>query len=72
MMVLHIDCVVRSAQFHLDEELRKGHVQIDNYLKKLSLPRLPLPAVCDYVPSVRYIAHYVISKEEHELAHALE
>lgn len=60
-----------SAQFRLGEELRKGFVQIDGYLKKLSLPRLALPSVCGYIPSVRYIAAHVLDKEEQDLIKAV-
>lgn len=41
---------------HLDEELRKGYVQVDEWLKKNSLPRLSLPNICGYIPLVRFIA----------------
>ncbi len=59
--------VDHSAQFHLGEELRKGHVKIDKWLKQNTLPRLPLPTVCGYIPSVRYIASNVIDDNiEHE------
>lgn len=54
--------VDKSAEFHLGEELRKGHVLIDAWLKKNALPRLSLPAVCGYIPSVRYIAEHVMKK----------
>ncbi len=50
---------MQSAQLHLSEELRKGHVQVDEWLKKKGLPRLPLPNICGYVPSVRFIAREV-------------
>ncbi len=36
--------------------------QIDEWLKKKSLPRLPLPNICGYVPSVRFIASAVKEK----------
>ena len=33
-----------------------GHVQVDQWLKKNSLPRLPLPNVCGYIPLVSNLA----------------
>jgi hypothetical protein len=47
--------VDKGAQLRLDGELRVGHAQIDQWLKKNSLPRLPLPNVCGYVPLVRHL-----------------
>ena len=44
-----------GAQLRLDGELRIGHVKIDEWLKKNSLPRLPLPNVCGYIPLVRHL-----------------
>eukprot|EP01036_Dinobryon_divergens_P027179 gene27178-35905_t len=35
--------VDKAAQLHLEEELRKGYVQVDEWLKKSNLPRLSLP-----------------------------
>jgi hypothetical protein len=35
-----------AAQLRLRDELLKGYVQIDKWLKKNSLPRLSLPAIC--------------------------
>ncbi len=40
----------------LDKELRKGHVQVDEWLKKNKLPRLSLPVICGYIPLVTYLA----------------
>lgn len=31
-------------------------MQIDQWLKKNNLPRLPLPVVCGYIPLVTYLA----------------
>ena len=45
----------QSDQFHLDDELRDGHIQIDRWLKKNALPRAVLPNVCGYVPLTRYL-----------------
>jgi hypothetical protein len=42
----------QGAQMRLSDELRKGHVQIDEWLRDKQLPRLPLPVICDYIPSV--------------------
>jgi hypothetical protein len=47
--------VDKGAQLRLDGELRVGHVKIDQWLKKNSLPRLPLPNICGYVPLVRHL-----------------
>ncbi|KAJ1429457.1 hypothetical protein B484DRAFT_361726 [Ochromonadaceae sp. CCMP2298] len=48
--------VDQSAQVELDTELRKGYVQVDQWLKKNKLPRLSLPIVCGYIPLVKYLA----------------
>lgn len=56
--------VDQGAQLRLDEELRKGHVQVDEWLKKQSLPRLPLPAVCGYIPLTKYLVGGLRMKEE--------
>ncbi len=42
----------QGAQLRLNDELRRGHVQIDEWLKKKNLPRLPLPVICGYIPLV--------------------
>jgi len=47
--------VDKGARLRLDDELKKGHVQIDQWLKKSSLPRLPLPEVCGFVPLSRLL-----------------
>jgi hypothetical protein len=44
-----------SAQLRLIDELRQGYVQIDEWLKKNSLPRIPLPDICGYSPLVEYL-----------------
>ena len=46
-----------SAQLRLIDELRQGYVQIDEWLKKNSLPRLPLPNICGYSPLVEFLSH---------------
>jgi hypothetical protein len=56
--------VDRGAQLRLDDELRRGHVQIDEWLKKNSLPRLPLPDICGYVPLTRYLAPFLRKEAE--------
>jgi len=64
--------VVESAQFVLEDELRFGHAKIDAWLKKHSLPRLPLPEICSYIPTVRYIASRIIdSKMGNEIKESL-
>eukprot|EP01040_Poterioochromonas_malhamensis_P009189 gene9189-9971_t len=55
--------VDKSAQFVLEDELRFGHAKIDAWLKKHSLPRLPLPEICSYIPTVRYIASRIIDSK---------
>ena len=47
--------VDHGAQLRIDSELRKGFIQIDSWLKKNSQPRIPLPAVCGYLPAARYL-----------------
>ena len=44
----------QGAQLRLNDELRRGHVQIDEWLRKNNLPRLPLPVICGYIPLVSY------------------
>mmetsp|Transcript_16648 Transcript_16648/g.18018 ORF Transcript_16648/g.18018 Transcript_16648/m.18018 type:complete len:622 (-) Transcript_16648:1321-3186(-) len=64
--------VDKSAQFVLEDELRFGHAKIDAWLKKHSLPRLPLPEICSYIPTVRYIASRIIdSKMGNEIKESL-
>ena len=43
---------MQGAQLILEEELRKGHVKLDQWLKKNGYPRLPLPYICGYIPLV--------------------
>eukprot|EP01031_Cornospumella_fuschlensis_P034857 gene34857-42210_t len=62
--------VDKSAQYKLDQELRRGHVQINAFLKKHHLPRLPLPSVCGYIPSVRYLANSLMKKDDRQSASA--
>ena len=49
----------QGAQIRLVDELRIGHVQIDEWLKKHHLSRLPLPTICGYIPLVKDIADIV-------------
>lgn len=56
----------KGAQLILNDELMKGHVQIDSWLKKQSLPRLPLPNICGYAPLTRYIKNELIAKTKQE------
>jgi hypothetical protein len=53
--------VDNTAQLVLDEELRKGHAQVDDWLKKNDLPRLPLPNICGYIPLVRLLVRTLYS-----------
>jgi len=45
----------QGAQIRLVDELRRGHVQIDEWLRGKNLPRLPLPKICGYIPLVNDI-----------------
>jgi len=61
----------QGAQIRLADELRKGHVQIDKWLRNMKLPRLPLPLICGYIPLVTHFASGVKSSlsqqgEDHE------
>ena len=47
--------VDHGAQLRVDAELRAGFVQVDTWLKKNDRPRLPLPAICGYIPTARYL-----------------
>jgi len=49
----------QGAQLRLVDELRRGHVQIDEWLRAKHLPRLPLPKICGYIPLVADIADSV-------------
>jgi hypothetical protein len=51
----------------LDKELRKGHVQVDQWLKKKNLPRLPLPVICGYIPLVTYLAKGLAAPHDTEV-----
>lgn len=55
-MLLSYHFSPQSAQVELEKELRKGHVQIDEWLKKNKLPRMSLPVICGYIPLVSYLA----------------
>eukprot|EP00981_Chlorochromonas_danica_P006541 scaffold1431_cov167-Ochromonas_danica.AAC.1 len=55
-----------SAQARLNSELRKGYVKIDQWLKTKGLPRMALPEVCGYIPSVRYLAPYLLKKKSEQ------
>lgn len=59
--------VDKSAKFHLDRELRLGHIEIDRWLRKKSLPRLPLPNICGYIPLSKYLLEPLrnISQTDH-------
>jgi len=46
----------------LEKELRKGHVQVDEWLKKQKLPRMSLPVICGYIPLVTHLAKGLKSK----------
>ena len=55
----------------LDKELRKGHVQVDEWLKKNKLPRLSLPVICGYIPLVTYLAKGLQARTAEEIPKAL-
>ncbi len=61
--------VDHGAQLRLDGELRKSFTLIDAWLKKNSYPRLPLPAVCGFIPASRYLYKY-IKHESYNEAHS--
>lgn len=51
--------VDHSAQFQLQEELRKGYLQINDWLKKQGALRLQLPSICGYMPlSTNLVGHF--------------
>ena len=65
-----------GAQLRLTNELFRGYVQIDKWLKQKSLPRIPLPSICGYIPLVREIADALkeqpkqqIPEHDHDLKH---
>jgi hypothetical protein len=51
--------VDKSAEVKLLEELRLGYVRINEWLKKMSYPRLTIPNICGYAPLVSYLANQV-------------
>ncbi len=51
--------VDKSAELHLEDELRKGHKQIDAWLVKNNYPRLPLPNLCGYVPIANKVVQFL-------------
>ena len=55
-----------SAKLRLTDELVKGYVKIDKWLKRNSLPRLTLPSVCGYIPIVDKL--YRTLRQESKLA----
>lgn len=54
--------VDKGARLRLDDELRTGHVQLDQWLRKNALPRLALPEVCGYIPLARLLRNSLRSK----------
>eukprot|EP00607_Mallomonas_marina_P000424 CAMPEP_0182437390 /NCGR_PEP_ID=MMETSP1167-20130531/85012_1 /TAXON_ID=2988 /ORGANISM="Mallomonas Sp, Strain CCMP3275" /LENGTH=635 /DNA_ID=CAMNT_0024630287 /DNA_START=37 /DNA_END=1944 /DNA_ORIENTATION=- len=55
--------VDEGARLRLDDELKKGHVQIDQWLKKNSYPRLLLPEICGFIPLSLSLTHVLRAKE---------
>jgi hypothetical protein len=58
--------VDQGAQHRLNAELRKGHVQIDEWLKKNSHPRMTLPAICGYIPISKFLYKGLNSERAHD------
>ena len=56
-----------GAQLRLKNELFRGYVQIDKWLKQNSLPRMALPSICGYIPLVRELAAIVREKPEQKI-----
>jgi hypothetical protein len=63
-----------GAQLRLKDELLKGYVQIDKWLKKNSLPRMTLPSICGFIPLIgemakvlKEIPKVVIPEHDHSI-----
>ncbi len=58
--------VDQGAQHRLSAELRKGHIQIDEWLKKSSHPRMTLPAICGYIPMSKFLYKGLDAEKAHD------
>ena len=56
-----------GAQLRLTDELFRGYVQIDKWLKQKSLPRMPLPSICGYIPLVRELADVLKDQQKQQI-----
>jgi hypothetical protein len=54
--------VDRGAQLRLNGELRAGFVKINEWLRKHGYPSLPLPDVCHYAPSMKFIYPHMLAR----------
>ena len=50
--------VDKSAQVRLSNELMKGFVKINEWLKKFNQKRLRLPNICGYIPLIRTLTRH--------------
>ena len=58
--------VDEGAQHRLNAELRKGHVLIDEWLKKNHHPRMVLPIICGYIPMAKFLYKGLNSEKAHD------
>ena len=58
--------VDKGAQHRLNAELRKGHVAIDEWLKKYQHPRMILPSICGYIPMSKFLYKGLNEEQAHD------
>jgi hypothetical protein len=58
--------VDEGAQHRLNAELRKGHVSIDEWLKKNQHPRMVLPSICGYIPMSKFLYKGLDEEKAHD------
>ena len=58
--------VDQGAQHRLSAELRKGHIQIDEWLKKNGHPRMTLPSICGYIPMSKFLYKGLDKERAHD------
>ena len=58
--------VDEGAQHRLNAELRKGHVSIDEWLKKSQHPRMVLPSICGYIPMSKFLYKGLNEERAHD------
>ena len=58
--------VDQGAQHRLSAELRKGHIQIDEWLKKNEHPRMTLPSICGYIPMTKFLYKGLNAERAHD------